>query len=231
MKTTSKFLVPNGLLASMLGVLSPPVLHGDSWVAPSVVTVSSPSSTYVAQVTPGSGFFGGYERAITNRESNASVIVSVCPAPGITNLVWSGKLINPAAPVEVYVSDGGYLVAMDNWHNVGYGPVIAIYDPKGRLLRHWGLDELFSPEERRQLRHSVSSIWWRTGKANFGGGTEANLLVVPAVGKSFRFALTNGTVLTPSATPGQADQYGAANGSQPSRSETNAASRAAGSRR
>jgi hypothetical protein len=231
MKTTSRCLVLNGLLASVLGVLFPTVLHSDTWALPSVVTVSSPSSNYIAQVTPGSGGYGGYERAITNRASNASVSVSACPAPGIKNLVWSGKLINPAAPVEVYISDGGYLVTMDNWHSVGYGPVIAIYNPKGQLLRHWGLDELFTPEEQRQLRHSVSSIWWRTGKETFGRGTETNLLTVPAKGKTLRFALTNATLLTPSATLGNAERNGAANGSQPIRSETNRTSSAAGSRR
>jgi hypothetical protein len=178
MKTTSKFLVLIGLLVGVLGVVFPTVLHGDSWQWPSVVTACSPSSSYIAQVTPGSGF-GSYERAITNREDNAIVIVSVRPAPGITNLVWSGKLINPVAPVHVYVSDGGYLVTMDNWHNVGYGPVIAIYDPKGRLLRHWSLDELFTPEERGQFIHSVSSISWHSG-AIFGRGAETNLLIVPA---------------------------------------------------
>jgi hypothetical protein len=204
MKTTSKFLVLNGLLVGMFAFLFPTILRADSWAMPSVVNVSSPSSNYIAQVRPGSGGYGGYEAAITNRENNASAIVSVRSAPGVTNRVWSGKLINAFAPVEVYVSDAGYLVTMDTWQEVGYGPVIAIYDPKGRLLRHWRLDELFTPEEKRGLRHSVSSIWWHAGQAHFGGGTETNVLIVPAVGKTFRFALTNATLLTSSATPGNA---------------------------
>ncbi len=184
------------LLAGMLTILFAPGVQADSWALPTVVTVTSPSSNYIAQVFPGSGGYGGYERALTNREANASVIVSRLDQ-GVTNVVWTGKLINPCAPVQVYVSDTGYLVTMDNWHAVGYGPIVAIYDPKGRLVRHWSLEELFKPEERQQLETSVSSISWHAGKAYFVGGTDTNTLVVPAVGKTLLFALTDGTLLMP----------------------------------
>ena len=233
MKTRPPVSAPAYLLLGVLSLLLfATLLLGDSWMLPRLVTVWSPSSNYVAQVTTGSGgYFGDYERAITNRERNASAIVSRCPAPSITNVVWSGKLINPVAPVEVYVSDGGYLVTMDNWHEVGYGAVVAIYNPTGRLLRHWSLQELFKPEELLRLTHSVSSIWWHSAKAYFVGGTETNALVVPAVGKEFVFGLTDGTLLMSIDSGTRTNAGGAINRSPPIRSETNRSLPAAGSRR
>jgi hypothetical protein len=213
-------------------MLFAPALHADSWPLPVVVTVTSPSSNYIAQVFPGSRGYGGYADALTNRQDNASVILSVRLEHGITKVVWTGKLVNPAAPVEVYVSDAGYLVTMDNWHQVGHGSIVAIYDPKGHLLRHWTLEELFKPEERRQLSYSASSIWWHpSNKAHFGVGDETNTFVVPAVAKSFRFALTNGTLLMPSPTLTNAEPGGPVNRSQPVRSETLRTSEPAGSGR
>jgi hypothetical protein len=196
MKANTNATLSACLLAGLLGLCFAPALRGDTWMLPAPVTVSSPSGKYIAQVTPGAGgYFGDFESAITNRAQNATVILSVRPQPGITNVVWSGKLINPAAPVEVFVSDDGYLVTMDNWHQVGYGPVVAIYDPKGNLVRHWSLEELFSSEEQRELTRSVSSIWWHKGPAHFGNKGKTNIFVVPAVGKTFKFDLTKGTPL------------------------------------
>jgi hypothetical protein len=200
MKTTPDFSVLARLLPGLLTMPFAPALRGDTWSQPGVVIVSSPSSNYIVRVAPGSEVYNGYESAITNREANASVIVGTRRDSGVTNVVWIGKLINPSAPVEVYLSDAGYLVTMDNWHNVGYGPVVAIYDPKGRLLRHWSLEELFQPEERHRFSQSISSIHWHAGQAHFGEGHETNVFVVPAVGKSLRFDLTSGTLLESSAT-------------------------------
>jgi hypothetical protein len=199
MKTMRNIGVSAYVLTGMFSLLFVPVLYGDTWMLPSGVNISSPSGNYIAQVSPGSGGYGGYERAITNREHNASVIL-MRSQEGVTNVVWKGKLINPAAPVDVYVSDSGYMVTMDNWHNIGYGPIIVIYDPQGRLVRYWSLEELFKPEESLRLPRSVSSIRWHAGSANFGAGSETNIFVVPAVGKSFRFDLRNVSLLASSNT-------------------------------
>jgi hypothetical protein len=39
-------------------------------------------------------------------------------------------LQNPISPVEAILTDTGYLVTFDNWHNFGYGKVVAIYRPR-----------------------------------------------------------------------------------------------------
>jgi hypothetical protein len=180
----------------MTSLLLTPAVRADTWVMPSPVTVMSSSNNFIAQVLPGHGGFGHYEHAITNREQNATAVVSVGRPGAATNLVWQGKLVNPAAPVEVYVSDTGGLVTLDNWHNVGYGPIVVIYDPTGRLVRYWELKDLYTFEEQMQLKYTVSSIWWHTGKAHFGVGTETNTFIVPTTHGAFVFDTIKGTLLS-----------------------------------
>lgn len=42
-------------------------------------------------------------------------------------------LLNPVAPMEYFVTDGGFLMTLDNWHNMGYSKVVVIYSPS----IHW----------------------------------------------------------------------------------------------
>ncbi len=70
-------------------------------------------------------------------------------------------LSNPVAPVRFLVTDRGYLVTLDNWHNMGHGKVIVSYSPEGQLVSAYELKELFSGQEVSKFRHSESSIWWR----------------------------------------------------------------------
>jgi len=67
-------------------------------------------------------------------------------------------LLNPVAPVEFFVSDQGYLITLDNWHNMGYGKVLALYGPDGAPIKSYELKDLFSEEEISRFEHSVSSI-------------------------------------------------------------------------
>ena len=39
--------------------------------------------------------------------------------------------MNPVAPIDAFLTDRGYLATLDNWHNMGYGKVVAFYDPTG----------------------------------------------------------------------------------------------------
>jgi hypothetical protein len=133
--------------------------------------------------------------------------VSACKPGAATNLVWQGKLLNPAAPVEVYVSDKGGLVTLDNWHQIGYGPILVIYDPTGRLVRYWELKDLYTDEEQMKLDRSVSSIQWHTGKARFGTGTAANTFIVPTANGPFVFDTIKGKLLaSPPRNAGQASE-------------------------
>lgn len=181
------------------GMLLAASTQADTWMPPHPVAVSSPSKTFIAQVIPGDGNPWNHERTITNREHNATVRVSARQPIGTTNLVCGGKLVNPVAPTGVYISDEGNLVTLDNWHNVGYGPVVVFYGPKGQLLRYWELKDLLTFVQRIDSM-SASSIWWSTGEPRFGEGIRTNSLIVPSVVGEFVFDVTDGRLL--SAPPG-----------------------------
>jgi hypothetical protein len=59
------------------------------------------------------------------------------------------------------VTDRGYLVTFDNWHNRGYGRIVVSYSPAGKTAASYALTDLFSSEEIGAFVHSVSSIQWR----------------------------------------------------------------------
>jgi len=78
-------------------------------------------------------------------------------------LTATATLLNPVAPVEFFVSNEGRLVTVDNWHNRGYGKVLALYDAEGKPVKAYALTDLFSRQEIDTHQHSVSSIAWHNG--------------------------------------------------------------------
>ena len=134
----------------------------DSWPAAQTKEVFSASREWFVRVTPGKSLadtigFGGsakgpYARAeFFRRDANRGY-----------RLVAEQTLVNPVAPVIFFVTDRGYLVTFDNWHNMGYGRAIAGYAPTGRPVFALQLADLFTADEIAAFKTSVSSIWWRT---------------------------------------------------------------------
>ena len=117
-------------------------------------------------------------------------------------LVREVTLQNPVAPVLFLVSDRGYLVTFDNWHNMGYGKTIASYSPNGGRIFSFELKDLFTSEEIARFRHSVSSIWWRTETVYVRDGQQSvyvalddrgtELIIEPETG-SWQFCEWRGT--------------------------------------
>lgn len=135
----------------------------DSWANPVVREVFSASRDHFVRVTPGNsvgdtvGFAGAAKGAYATaeyyrRQSDKSY-----------QLMQTVTLLNPVAPVELFVSNEGRLVTVDNWHNRGFGSVLALYDAEGRLVRAYRLADLFSKAEIDASPHTVSSIHWHQG--------------------------------------------------------------------
>ncbi len=162
------------LLALLLSV--PGMSLADDWAAPQVKEVFSNSREFMVRVIPGAsiGDTVGFKGAKKGQYARAQVYQRDKEA---YRLVRKITLLNPVAPVEFFVSDRGFLVTLDNWHNVGYGKVVAIYGPGGQLVRAYELEELYSQDDISKLRKTVSSIWWRTKPVGFVHGDEAAFLV------------------------------------------------------
>ncbi len=115
----------------------------------------------------------------------------------------AATLLNPVAPVRSFVSNAGRLATLDNWHNAGFGKVVAIYDAQGRLVKAYELAELFSPAVVKAMPRSVSSIHWR-GQAAYVRDDQRTLYVHAANEGGFLFGLETGRFSYCENSPGQA---------------------------
>ena len=91
------------------------------------------------------------------------------------------------------MSESGTLVALDNWHAFGYGLVVSIYDKTGALIVGYALEDLYSPLQIGEITTSISSRWWRCGKARLGEEEGRNSLVIEeSLGGRLLFDLASG---------------------------------------
>lgn len=137
-------------------------LHADSWPAARIKEVFSESREWFVRVTPGDSIGETVGFAGSPKGKHARAEFYRRAADRSYRLTTEIPLHNPVAPVLFLVTDRGYLVTLDNWHNMGFGKAIASYSPDGRVVFAGELKDVFSPDEVAAFRTSVSSIWWRT---------------------------------------------------------------------
>lgn len=169
-------------------------LAADDWPGPRAMTVFSEDGARFVRVTPGEslgdsvGFagakLGAYARALFyERQTDRSYRLTAAVA-----------LLNPVAPVDLLLSNTGHLITFDNWHNLGYGKVAAIYDPTGKPVASWGLEQLYAPDQLGSIKQSVSSRWWRCSPFHFVDPHEQTKVHVrESLGGYFVFELLAGT--------------------------------------
>src|SRR5207247_2256456 len=118
-------------------ILLPRSAIADRWPAPREATASSSSGRYLVRLIPGEVYGdGGNARAEFYERRSALT----------RRMIADVRLVNRVAPVDALVSNGGYLITFDNWHEAGYGPVVAIYNPKGSLVSVYELEQLYRPD-------------------------------------------------------------------------------------
>jgi len=178
-----------------LALLGGGIAAADSWPGPRVFTEFSESGRYFVRFLPGEslGDTFGFAGARTGRYATA-LLYSLQPDRSY-QLKHEITLVNPVLPVKALVSDEGSVITFDNWHNIGYGKVVAIYAPTGRLVRAWELTDLHSKAKVESIQHSVSSRYWRCAPTHFVEPKEQkSVYVAEALGGSFVFTLATGTV-------------------------------------
>lgn len=135
----------------------------DSWAAPQLKEVFSASRDHFVRVIPGDNLGDTFGFAGEAKGDHAKAEFYQRQADRSYRLMQAVELLNPVAPAEFLVSNDGQLVTIDNWHNRGYGSVIAIYSPQGNLAKAYALGDLFSPAEIGAFPHSISSAHWHQG--------------------------------------------------------------------
>lgn len=139
------------------------LLVADEWMTPQIREVFSPDRQYFVQITPGEswGETWGFKGAKIGRHAQATFFREQ-PDKGY-RLERTIDMPNPVAPVEIFVSNNGDLVTLDNWHNEGYGAVLVLYHWDGKIVMKYQLTALFAKKEIDSFPISVSSIWWHKG--------------------------------------------------------------------
>lgn len=170
--------------------LAPAGLRADDWSAPQARHVFSSDGSRFVRIVPGSswGEVVGFAGAGTG--AHARGLFYALQADRSYRLVADVALVNPVAPVDALVTRRGELVTFDNWHNFGFGAVIAIYGPDGALRASYTLEELYG-EEVSEVPRSVSSRWWRCRPTGFvDPQTENRIYVREVLGGEFVLALS-----------------------------------------
>lgn len=178
-------------------------LAADDWPGARAMTVFSEDGTRFVRVEPGNSIGDTVGFAGANRGSYATALFYVRQADRSYRLAAEVSLLNPVAPVDLRLSNSGYLITFDNWHNLGFGKVVAVYDPTGKPLASWELEQLYSAEQIGAILSSQSSRWWRCLPLHFVDPKEQTKVYVrESLGGSFVFDLANGSFAY---TPGKAE--------------------------
>jgi len=165
----------------------------DDWPAATVRIAFSENGRYFVRIVPGEavgdtvGFSGANKGPYAHGEFYAR------QPDRSYGLVADVTLQNPVSPTDAVVSNHGYLITFDNWHNVGYGKVVAIYEPGGRGVRAFTLEQLYSEEQLEKIPLSVSSRWWRCASHGFVDPREqTEIHVSERLGGTFTFRIKTG---------------------------------------
>ena len=177
-------------LVALAGGLAAPA-RADSWPSAQVREVFSANRDHFVRVTPGKSIGDTFGFAGAPKGAYATAEYYRRHPDKSYRLVQSVTLLNPVAPVDVFVANDGRLVTVDNWHNRGYGKVLAVYDAAGGLVKAYELAELFSKTEIDAYPHSVSSIAWHSGPV-YLNQDQKTLYMMVASGRDLILGLETG---------------------------------------
>jgi hypothetical protein len=168
-----------------------PAAQGDDWPTAVIREVFSPSRAYFVRVIPGKSYGDTVGFSGAAKGPYATAEFYRLEKDRSYRLAATASLLNPVAPVEFFVTDNGFLITLDNWHNLGYGKVVAFYTPEGKPIRAYELSDLFTKSEIEAFGHSVSSIQWRKFSGHYirPGGDTFNV-TTNDTGGGFIFELT-----------------------------------------
>jgi hypothetical protein len=131
-----------GFLLGMLLSVTTSAVRADDWAGPQTKEVFSASREYFVRVIPGESLGDTFSFAREKKGKYAAAEFYRRHQDRSYRLVAEAVLLNPMAPVEFFVSNDGHLATIDNWHNVGYGKVVSIYDPRGKVVQSYELSDL-----------------------------------------------------------------------------------------
>ena len=168
----------------------------DDWPAPRAFTVWSENGKYFVRLLPGDGIGDTVGFSGASRGKYATALLYVLQSDRSYRLEHEITLANPVLPLAALVADDGRFITFDNWHNAGFGKVVAIYAPDGTLVRAWELTDLYAKDKVEAIPRSVSSRYWRCAPVHWIDPKPQQEVYVPAaLGGYFVFTLATGKVV------------------------------------
>jgi hypothetical protein len=182
----------NAALAFLVLAFAATDAKADDWPGATVKTVVSRNGGMLVRMTPGESIGDTYGFASAPKGKYASAQWFRFRGDRYEPY-QKVQLVNPVSPIHLAVADDGTLVTLDNWHNVGFGDVVAIYAPDGKLRKRYRLADLYSAADIEKIKRSVSSIWWRCLRDDPHIEADDTLQVPDSFGGRFTFHLGSGT--------------------------------------
>jgi hypothetical protein len=151
----NRFLVISWLMFTNLAL-------ADSWARPTPLVVSSPDTRIIVRIEPGGNTKAvGKYAPLTKTDSARAAFFRFEDSPENYSRYLSIALSNPVNPVSAYVSNDGALVTLDNYGNPGQGDIVSIYDPRGKLVHTYKIEDIYADTAISEMRRSVSTREWR----------------------------------------------------------------------
>jgi hypothetical protein len=169
------------------------LLLADDWPGPQTREVFSKGRDHFVRIIPGESWGDSIGFAGAPKGPYAKAMFYHRRSDGSYGLGTTITLLNPVAPVDFYVTDQGYLITLDNWHNMGYGKVLALYGQDGTPIKSYNLSDFFLDEEISHFEHSVSSIWWHKGPAYLQSDSKELFISLDDMGTDLVMDTTFGT--------------------------------------
>jgi hypothetical protein len=156
--------------------------EADTWAAPELTIVTSPDGGALLRITPGG-------------PSATAIVMRFDDATRDYRKVAEFSLRNPQAPHQAVITNGGrFVVTFDDWGEIGRTEnVVVVYRGNGQIVKAWSLSDIFSKEELKAFRSSVSSTWWRSEiELQERDGLSPMIAIKPGEGTKFKKERTPG---------------------------------------
>jgi len=176
-------------------LLTPFASGGDDWPGPTTLVRFSDTGEFFVRISPGRSLGDTWGFTGAAKGPYASARFYALQPDKSYHLVSEVSLLNPVAPVDALVTRRGYLVTFDNWHNLGFGKVLAVYAPSGKPVAGYELEQLYPSDQIKKIRESMSSRYWRCAPFGFVDPTEQTQLYIrEALGGEFVLTIATGTI-------------------------------------
>lgn len=149
------------VLILLLGCTAQSYALAESWGHAKPKAATSRNGEWVVRVDPGAFKLECYEQADV-RCAYATVFRFDAKRQSYQR-ARDFELMNPEAPLEVYITEDGRVVTVDDHGRLGRLALV-IYTVEGKARKAFELEDLLTKEEIAASNNGETTFWWRSGQ-------------------------------------------------------------------